>query len=383
DDSGIFTYVSIRHGGSILAGDNEINGFTLGGVGSRTTINHVEVFANKDDGIEIFGGNVNLYNVVAAFVGDDGLDFDESWAGTIQYAFTITYDDAILGEHAVEYDGSEDASGTQPRTTGRIFNGTFIGGGVGSTNTDSRGLRLRNEAQAQFWNCIWTEFTDYVFRWDENARDLVLANNIVGTFGGALDRNSRGITGFTEEDPGLLGISWDPDGGLDPRLDFNSAAASGAIFPEGDSVVTVVDFRGAFGAFPENGEGLWLTSNIGNTTDGWTALAEYGYLPSALTTSTVNLGSNDAGVNVALPYPNPSFTGELNVDVTLPSSSRVAVTVIDMSGRAVYRTAMGNFPEGNNLIKLDLTNVKTGAYILAVETEMGIVTRKFSVMNKQ
>ncbi|MEL7118835.1 MAG: T9SS C-terminal target domain-containing protein, partial [Bacteroidota bacterium] len=266
DNSGSLTYVSIRHGGSILAGDNEINGLTMGGVGSKTVINHVEVFANKDDGIEIFGGTVNCKNVIAAFVGDDGLDFDESWNGFIQFAMTITYDDAILGEHSVEYDGSEDASGTQPRTTGRIYNATFIGGGENGANTDSRGLRLRNEADAQFWNCIWTEFTDYVFRWDENARTLTLANNIVGTFGGALDRNNRGITGFTQEDPTLAGISWDRDGGLDPRLDAGSPALTGAAIPSSNEDGTLIKppFRGAFG-------------NQLNWADGWTALADNGY----------------------------------------------------------------------------------------------------------
>jgi len=55
DNSGVFTYVSIRHGGALIGEGNEINGLTLGGVGSGTTINHIEVVGNVDDGIECFG----------------------------------------------------------------------------------------------------------------------------------------------------------------------------------------------------------------------------------------------------------------------------------------------------------------------------------------
>jgi hypothetical protein len=61
DNSGIIRYVSIRHGGAQLSTDNEINGLTLGGVGSGTTIDYVEVFANEDDGIEFFGGTVSVF----------------------------------------------------------------------------------------------------------------------------------------------------------------------------------------------------------------------------------------------------------------------------------------------------------------------------------
>ena len=86
DNSGSFTYVSIRHGGSLIGADNEINGLTLGSVGSGTTINNVEVFSNLDDGIEFFGGTVNVDNLVIAYPGDDGIDVDEGYRGSVQNA---------------------------------------------------------------------------------------------------------------------------------------------------------------------------------------------------------------------------------------------------------------------------------------------------------
>ena len=64
DNSGSVQYLSIRHGGSEIGEGNEINGLTLGGVGSGTKINHIEVLGNVDDGIEFFGGTVNASNLL-------------------------------------------------------------------------------------------------------------------------------------------------------------------------------------------------------------------------------------------------------------------------------------------------------------------------------
>ena len=49
DNSGSITYVSIRHGGANIGEGNEINGLTLGGVGSGTTVSNIEVVGNQDD----------------------------------------------------------------------------------------------------------------------------------------------------------------------------------------------------------------------------------------------------------------------------------------------------------------------------------------------
>lgn len=82
DSSGTITYISIRHGGTNIGEGNEINGLSLGGVGDGTVIENVEVVANQDDGIEWFGGNVNVTGIVIWNSGDDGLDTDQDWIGT-------------------------------------------------------------------------------------------------------------------------------------------------------------------------------------------------------------------------------------------------------------------------------------------------------------
>ena len=104
DDSGSVEYLSIRHGGAEIGEGNEINGLTLGGVGSGTKINHVEVVANVDDGIEFFGGTVNASNLLVWGQGDDAIDIDQAYSGTIDGAMVILTD---ASDHGFEVDGPE------------------------------------------------------------------------------------------------------------------------------------------------------------------------------------------------------------------------------------------------------------------------------------
>jgi len=90
DSSGTISYISIRHGGISIGAGNEINGLTLGGVGSGTRISNVEVVANADDGIEWFGGTVDVSNVLVWNVGDDALDTDQGWNGRCRDFLVVT-----------------------------------------------------------------------------------------------------------------------------------------------------------------------------------------------------------------------------------------------------------------------------------------------------
>ncbi|HAN19399.1 MAG: hypothetical protein A2X13_01875 [Bacteroidetes bacterium GWC2_33_15] len=102
DNSGIIKYVSIRHGGANIGEGNEINGLTLGGVGSGTIIENVEIIGNQDDGIEWFGGTVNVTNAIVWNAGDDAIDTDQSWGGTLDNFIIIT-----PGDECFELDGPE------------------------------------------------------------------------------------------------------------------------------------------------------------------------------------------------------------------------------------------------------------------------------------
>ena len=104
DNSGILKYVSIRHGGANIGNGNEINGLTLGGVGNGTIIENIEIVGNQDDGVEFFGGTVNLTNLIVWFSGDDAIDTDQSWGGTLNNFIVIC---GNTTDHALEIDGPE------------------------------------------------------------------------------------------------------------------------------------------------------------------------------------------------------------------------------------------------------------------------------------
>ena len=108
DNSGRLEYVSIRHSGQTLTGDNELQGLTLGGVGNGTVVENIEIIGSSDDGIEIFGGSVDVTNLIIHMNGDDAIDLDEGYKGTISNA-VIVLDQNTDG--AFEIDGTEDGTG--------------------------------------------------------------------------------------------------------------------------------------------------------------------------------------------------------------------------------------------------------------------------------
>ena len=122
DNSGIYRYISVRHGGITIGNDNEINGITMGGVGSQTIMENLEVVANQDDGFEWFGGTVNGTNLITYGHGDDGFDADQAWSGTVTNGLVIQTDES---GSALELDGPEGSAATE---AGYTFNNiTLIG----------------------------------------------------------------------------------------------------------------------------------------------------------------------------------------------------------------------------------------------------------------
>lgn len=148
DNSGSIKYVSLRHGGTNIGSGNEINGMTFGGVGSGTVVENIEIVANQDDGVEWFGGTVNAKNVVVWNAGDDGLDTDQSWAGTCDNFAVIT-----ASGHAFELDGPEGAY-----SAGHIFKN----GNVVASNDDVATQDLINTDANSIVDMVDIYFTDVV-----------------------------------------------------------------------------------------------------------------------------------------------------------------------------------------------------------------------------
>lgn len=89
DTSGVVRYVSVRHGGDQVGNANELNGVTLAGVGDNTIFEFNEVYVNFDDGFEYFGGTVHSNHLVVTYVGDDTIDIDQGFTGSLQFVLSL------------------------------------------------------------------------------------------------------------------------------------------------------------------------------------------------------------------------------------------------------------------------------------------------------
>lgn len=190
DDSGSIRYLSLRYGGKVLGLNNELNGLSLGGVGRGTDIDFVEVMNNVDDGIEIWGGTVNLKHFSIWNVGDDSFDVDQGWRGKAQFGLLVQgYSVAAAqgsgwGDNIFEMDGAEQ-SDYQPVTTACIYNVTAIGcpttpvtGGLGGCD---HAVALRDNARVQLRNSIFMDIGERLVSFDNVDGDGGLGYGYNGT----------------------------------------------------------------------------------------------------------------------------------------------------------------------------------------------------------
>lgn len=145
DYSGKMAYISIRHGGISIGEGNELNGLTLGGVGSATEISNIEIYATLDDGIECFGGTVDITNALVYYQGDDGIDLDMNYSGTIEN-FIVIHGDGIGTDEGLEIDGPEGTTYTTGMFT--LRNGLVKSDG----STDGTPADFKDKAQGTIEN---------------------------------------------------------------------------------------------------------------------------------------------------------------------------------------------------------------------------------------
>jgi hypothetical protein len=174
DNSGILSYVRVEFAGIEYSPDNEINGITLGSVGSGTKIDHLQVSYSGDDSFEWFGGTVNAKYLIAWCGWDDDFDTDNGFSGKIQYVLGLRY--PKIGDKSAsngfESDNNAAASATEPYT-GAIFANVSLFGpvsnpasyvneaGVEGSTTDARfqaALHLRRNTQLSIFNSLIAAF---------------------------------------------------------------------------------------------------------------------------------------------------------------------------------------------------------------------------------
>jgi hypothetical protein len=392
DDSGIIRYISIRHGGTDIGAGNEINGFTLGGVGSETIIEYVEVISNADDGIEFFGGTVDVKHAVVAFVGDDSFDYDEGWRGKGQFWVAIQ-EPGVNGDRGGEHDGGTSPEDGTPYATPVIYNSTFVGKGL---DGGSRALTIRDNAGGQYHNSIfygWGKGIDVEnLPSGEDSYERLLdlecgfagncfynvGVNGVGTASdifkitmGAGWPSPADSTAALTLSSGVFQATFSALGNISQDPGFTYSIAQGseglAIVPTNDlgSGIAPVDpfytnasYRGAFD--PSDPCNMW--------TNNWTLIDQYGFLESCVNTNEVAVNTSKVSV-----FPNPN-AGTFSIQ--LPEGfENGTINIYSLSGSLVASKAINTMSNRFDF-KLD---VNAGLYLVSVVSSENTWTSRMIV----
>ncbi|MEO6582940.1 MAG: hypothetical protein ABIO05_01375 [Ferruginibacter sp.] len=160
DNSGTLSYVRIEYAGYAFQPDKEINSLTMAGVGSGTTIDHVQVAYAKDDAFEWFGGTVNCKYLIAYKTQDDDFDTDNGFRGNVQFGLIIR--DSLIADistsEAFESDNNSSGSNVTPKTSAVFSNITAIGPRATLNNSGNTlfraGAQIRRNSSISIFNSI-------------------------------------------------------------------------------------------------------------------------------------------------------------------------------------------------------------------------------------
>jgi len=275
---GTLKYVRSEFAGFQLAPDNELNSITLGGCGSATTVDYVQTLLGNDDGIEIFGGSVNVTHAVISQPDDDGLDTDFGWIGKAQWI--IVQQNKLTGDKAFEWDNNNSAHDAEPRNNPQVWNVTLVGSGAGAGMAGKKqgAMHLRRGTAGTIGNGIVVNFADSVI-------NVSNTSTVTQMMSGALAVKSS----IFWNNAGAMSFSWPAETGMaDDDMGFDEAmsiAAAANVNKEMDpmlgdvSTVTAPNFKpkAALTGGAEPPAGLDTTARyygaIGENdwTAGWTA----------------------------------------------------------------------------------------------------------------
>ena len=393
DNSGVMRYVSIRHGGRQIATGSELNGLSLGAVGSGTTLEYIDVYANSDDGIEFFGGTVNIKYASVSFCEDDSYDWDEAWSGKGQFWFSIQRDD--IADCGWECDGST-PDDLAPSSNPKVYNATHIGSGAGAAASNPVGLLLRAGTKGYIANCIVTDMKGKGIEVQDKpgnttsdaysqllAGDLVIKNNLFYNIGSttAIDGTSNGIIRITASaddataaalishlttnnnqvtNPGIYSISRVQDANLDPRPSGTGAAYTSTMdaYPIGDSFFTTVDYKGAFSTASTD---FWIAN--------WSSLAKNGHLKSF-----TGINEYNNVLQSLVLYPNPAST---HLNLAFSATEQVIIKIVNAQGQLVKSVQCN--ATANSLQVIDVTGLKAGLYFITFSNSKSSFSNKLII----
>lgn len=346
DSSGELHFVSIRHGGSALAPDEEINGLTLGACGSGTIISYVEVIANDDDGVEWFGGAPACDHLLVSYCADDAFDWDEGFHGNGQFWAAIQPEG--LGDNLGEHDGGPSSNRYgEPYSHPVISNATYLGRGDGGKYV----LTLREFTGGEYVNSIFQGQAKGVrFEYVPDARDvwaqidtlnnLALKNNIFYDVAGNVQADifnlynpdNLPIPSELQNKMDIYFSSWNntlasSSLGITKANPVPTADVSGADFTELDNWYVQTPFKGAFNP---DASGLWA----GEWSKTFADLTFDSTGTSVVYTGIKEIFSNRNKISEAKVFPNPVISSAV-ITFENPYNESFTFELYNVAGGAV------------------------------------------------
>jgi hypothetical protein len=154
DNSGSLNYVRIEYAGAEFTAGKKFNGLSLFGIGNETRVESIALLNNADDGIEIYGGTVNVSYIVSVGNTNNAFSYKDGWIGSATNIFTKRKADGTgnTGIIGINNAGNDNAS---PRSNPIIKNVTFIGGASGESN----GIKLKQGTFATLDNVVVSDWS--------------------------------------------------------------------------------------------------------------------------------------------------------------------------------------------------------------------------------
>ncbi|WP_422861940.1 multidrug transporter [Flagellimonas sp. W118] len=203
DNSGNVEYVRIEYAGGAIDGNAELNGLSVYGVGTGTTIDYVQIFEGSDDGFEFFGGTVNASHLVVVNAEDDSIDWTEGYTGSLTdvYVQHGTSHDKAFECDGFNTDFSNEAGYFSAPT---VTNVTIVG-----ANDASEAIRLRAGTRFTFTNIVINDF-DEGFDLD----DADTGAGVVADDSNIIDVTFNNVTTTLKNDTGAAFIEADVISGV-------------------------------------------------------------------------------------------------------------------------------------------------------------------------
>ncbi len=156
DNSGVIKFVRLEYTGFAFDEEHESNGISFYGVGNGTEVSYVQAYRGSDDGLEFFGGTVNVKYAVVTSCSDDSFDWTDGWRGKAQFLVAYHENEATLNyvcDCLFECDNNGDNNSASPSSHPVISNVTLVGN---NSTTKKDGVMLKAGTQISLHNAIIT-----------------------------------------------------------------------------------------------------------------------------------------------------------------------------------------------------------------------------------